>query len=63
MHGRVRRAWLGIAGAQVRLAPELAARIGSRTGLQVTAVVPGSPAERGDIRPGDIAVSLDGTGS
>ncbi|GGI48130.1 S1-C subfamily serine protease [Agromyces flavus] len=60
--GRVRRAWLGIAGAQVRLAPELAARIGSTTGLQVTAVVPGSPAEVANIRAGDIAVSLDGTG-
>ncbi|MFE5671174.1 S1C family serine protease [Agromyces sp. NPDC056523] len=60
--GRVRRAWLGIAGAQVRLAPELATRIGSTTGLQVTAVVPGSPAEVANIRPGDIAVSLDGTG-
>ena len=45
VHRRVRRAWLGIAGAQVRLAPELAERIGSRTGLQVTAVVAGSPAE------------------
>ncbi|MGR0319182.1 S1C family serine protease [Agromyces sp. ZXT2-3] len=61
-HGRVRRAWLGIAGAQVRLAPELAARVGSQTGLQVTGVVAGSPAEAAGIRPGDIAVSLDGTG-
>lgn len=62
MHGRVRRAWLGIAGAEVRLAPALAARIGSPTGLQVTAVVAGSPAEQANLRPGDIAVSLDGTG-
>ncbi|GAA4050519.1 trypsin-like peptidase domain-containing protein [Agromyces indicus] len=60
--GRVRRAWLGIAGAQVRLAPELAERVGSPTGLQVTAVVAGSPAEAAGIRPGDIAVTLDGTG-
>lgn len=60
--GRVRRAWLGIAGAQVRLAPELAERVGSPTGLQVTAVVGGSPAEAAGIRPGDVAVSLDGTG-
>lgn len=62
VHGRVRRAWLGIAGAEVRLAPALAARIGSATGLQVTAVVPGSPAEAANIRPGDIAVSIGGTG-
>ncbi|WP_353826782.1 S1C family serine protease [Agromyces sp. SYSU T0242] len=61
-HGRVRRAWLGIAGAQVRLAPVLAERIGSVTGLQVTAVVEGSPAGAAGIRPGDIAVTLDGTG-
>jgi S1-C subfamily serine protease len=60
--GRVRRAWLGIAGAQVRLAPALAERVGSPTGLQVTAVVGGSPAELAGIRPGDVAVSLDGTG-
>jgi S1-C subfamily serine protease len=60
--GRVRRAWLGIAGAQVRLAPELAARVGSATGLQVTAVVAGSPAEAAGIRPGDVAVTLDGNG-
>ena len=60
--GRVRRAWLGIAGAQVRLAPPVAERIGSVTGLQVSGVVPGSPADVAGIRPGDIAVSLDGTG-
>ena len=60
--GRVRRAWLGIAGAQVRLAPALAERIGSVTGLQVSGVVSGSPADVAGIRPGDIAVSLDGTG-
>jgi S1-C subfamily serine protease len=46
----------------VRLAPELAERVGSPTGLQVTAVVAGSPAEAAGIRPGDIAVTLDGTG-
>lgn len=58
--GRVRRAWLGIAGAQVRLAPPLAERIGSPTGLQVAGVAAGSPAELADIHRGDIIVSLDG---
>ena len=43
--GRVRRAWLGIAGAQVPLSPELSARIGSPLGLQVAGVVAGSPAD------------------
>ena len=59
-HGRVRRAWLGIAGTQVTLSPELAARMGSRTGLQVVEVSPGSAAAVAGLRRGDIVVSLDG---
>lgn len=58
--GRVRRAWLGIVGAQVQLSPELAARIGSPVGLQVAGVASGSPAELAGIHRGDIVVSLDG---
>jgi S1-C subfamily serine protease len=60
--GRVRRAWLGIAGVEVALAPEVALRIGSRTGLQVAQVVPGSPAAQADLHRGDILVELDGRG-
>jgi S1-C subfamily serine protease len=56
--GRVRRAWLGIAGAQIRLAAPLAARIGSPTGLQVAEVIPGSPADRAGLRRGDVVVEL-----
>jgi len=58
--GRVRRAWLGIAGAQVPLPPELAARIGSPTGLQVAGVSPGSPAAEAGLHRGDIVVELAG---
>ena len=58
--GRVRRAWLGIVGTRVQLAPELAARIGSPTGLQVAGVAPDSPADLADVHRGDIVVSLDG---
>ena len=43
-HGRVRRAWLGIVGAQAPLPPALAGKLGRRTGLQVSDVVAGSPA-------------------
>ena len=57
--GRVRRAWLGIAGVQVPLPPELAARIGSPTGLQVAGVSDGSPAAEAGLRRGDIVVELD----
>jgi S1-C subfamily serine protease len=58
--GRVRRAWLGIAGVQVPLAPPLAARIGSPTGLQVAGVSPNSPASEAGLHRGDIMVELDG---
>jgi S1-C subfamily serine protease len=59
-NGRVRRAWLGIASMQVPLAPELAAKVGSKTGLQVAEVVSGSPAAEAGLHRGDIIVRLDG---
>ncbi|MET0829650.1 MAG: trypsin-like peptidase domain-containing protein [Microbacterium sp.] len=59
--GRVRRAWLGVAGAQITLSPELAARVGSRTGMQVASVVVGSPAGNAGARRGDIVITVDHT--
>jgi S1-C subfamily serine protease len=58
--GRVRRAWLGIAGAHVPVAPALAARLGTSTGLQIASVVRDSPAAEAGLRRGDIVVSVDG---
>ena len=58
--GRVRRAWLGIAGAQAPLPPPLAAKLGRRTGLQVADVISGSPAASSGLRVGDIVVAVDG---
>jgi S1-C subfamily serine protease len=59
-HGRVRRAWLGIAGAQAPLPPALAAKLGRRTGLRVAEVVSGSPAAAAGLRVGDVVVAVDG---
>jgi S1-C subfamily serine protease len=58
--GRVRRAWLGIAGARIPVAPALAVRLGTSTGLQIASVVTGSPAEEAGLRRGDVVVSVDG---
>ena len=59
-HGRVRRAWLGIASMQVPLAPDVAAKVGSPTGLEVAQVVADSPAEEAGLHRGDVIVQLDG---
>ncbi len=59
-HGRVRRAWLGIAGAQSPLPPALAAKVGRRSGLRVAQVIDGSPAAHAGLRLGDIMVSVNG---
>jgi S1-C subfamily serine protease len=57
--GRVRRAWLGIAGTQVPLRPDLAAKLGRRRGVQVAQVVPNSAAASAGLRSGDILVAID----
>jgi S1-C subfamily serine protease len=58
--GRVRRAWLGIAGAHTPVPPGVAAKIGTSTGLQIASVITGSPAEEAGLRRGDIVVTVDG---
>ncbi len=60
MHdGRVRRAYVGIAGASRPLPPNAARLVGRDRGIEVTEVVEGSPAERAGVRRGDIVVELD----
>jgi S1-C subfamily serine protease len=58
--GRVRRAWLGIAGSQAPLPPPLAKKLGRREGLQVAQVIGGSPAEAAGLKSGDIVVAVAG---
>lgn len=59
--GRVRRAYLGIAGTVRRIPAVLARSHGlASTGVQVLEVQPGSPAWEAAIRPGDIIVTFEG---
>ena len=58
--GRVRRAWLGIAGAHIPVAPAVAAKLGTANGLQIASVVPESPAAKAGLRRGDVVVRVDG---
>jgi S1-C subfamily serine protease len=55
--GRVRRAWLGVAGVPVPLPPPISQRLGQRQGLRVVEVVPGSPAGVAGVYLGDVIVS------
>ena len=57
--GRVRRAWLGVAGGSQPLAPRLARQVGHRSGISVAEVVPNSPASRSGLQPGDVILEVD----
>lgn len=59
-HGRVRRAWLGVAGSQRPLPADVAERFGQRTGLSVAELVPRSPAATSGLRVGDLIVAVAG---
>src|SRR3954467_10901502 len=58
--GRVRRAYLGIAGGARPVPPRVAATVGRRQAIEVVEVVAGSPAERAGLRGEDLVVALDG---
>ena len=59
-NGKVRRAWLGVAGVPVPLPPQLASRLGQKLGLRVVEVVPNSPAGLAGIYLGDILITAGG---
>jgi S1-C subfamily serine protease len=60
MHdGRVRRAYLGIAGQSRPLPPRVARALERRSGIGVQEVVPGSPADETGVRSGDLILDVD----
>ena len=60
VEGRVRRAYLGVAGAAQPLPPRWAEELHRRDGVEVAEVVAGSPAEAAGLRRGDVIVEADG---
>jgi S1-C subfamily serine protease len=57
-NGRVRRAYLGIAGGTRALPPAIVQKLGRQAGVEVQEVVSGSPAAGGGLHSGDIIVSV-----
>lgn len=58
--GRVRRAYLGIAGGPAPLPPRARAATGAERGVEVVEIVAASPAAAAGLRVGDVIFELDG---
>ena len=61
-HGRIRRAFLGVGGQTVSIprAIERAQGLSHPSGVLVISIENHSPAEKADLREGDVIVALDG---
>ena len=59
--GRVRRAWIGIAGGARPLPPRVSAAVGRDRAIEVVEVVEGSPAAHAGLRAEDLIVEVDGS--
>ena len=57
--GRVRRAWIGIAGGTRPLPPRVAAAVGRDRGVEVVEVASASPAAAAGLRAEDLVVAID----
>jgi S1-C subfamily serine protease len=62
-HGRVRRAYIGIAAQQFAVSRrrQHAASLAQDSAVMIASVEAGSPAERAGLASGDIILALDGT--
>jgi len=60
IHGRVRRALLGIVGGTRTLSEPVAARTGRTRGLEIVQLLEPGPAASAGLRVGDIVLELDG---
>jgi S1-C subfamily serine protease len=58
--GRVRRAWIGIAAGPRPLPPHARVRLGRASGVEISEVVAGGPAQRAGLRGEDLIVELGG---
>jgi S1-C subfamily serine protease len=58
--GRVRRAYLGLAGTPAPLPPAMATRLNQRTGVRIEQVVVAGPAARAGLRTNDLLISANG---
>ena len=58
--GRVRRAYLGLAGTPAALPPPVALRLDQKIGMRIEQVVSEGPAAKAGLRPGDLLVSANG---
>jgi serine protease Do len=58
--GRVRRAWIGIAGGARPLPPRVATTLGRDRAIEVVEVIDGSPADHAGLRAEDLIVGVDG---
>ncbi len=61
-HGRVRRAFIGLAGQTVPLPRRLALALGlvQARGVAIASLEPDSPAAKAGLQPGNIVLALDG---
>jgi S1-C subfamily serine protease len=58
--GRVRRAYLGVAGTPAPLPPPLASRLDQKTGMRIEQVVSEGPAAKAGLRPLDLLITANG---